>query len=119
MAATLSDFRQRYPAFASVSDVDVLLWLDEGTSETLTWDATTSDRAAMLYAAHKLAEKGMGAGAIPTGVTSFKSGTFSATVSDSLASATGYDATVYGREFAMLRRRNFAGPRMAWTPPAC
>ena len=69
------------------------------------------------YAAHRLAELGIGGGAVPQGVTSFKSGTFSATVSDAVAGLTGFDATVYGREFVALRRAAFAGPRMAWTPP--
>jgi hypothetical protein len=52
-------------------------------------------------------------------VTSFKSGTFSASLSDAAASRTGYDATAYGRDFLLLRRRNFTGMMPAWNPPAC
>ncbi|WP_368655950.1 DUF4054 domain-containing protein [Novosphingobium sp. B1] len=51
-------------------------------------------------------------------MTSFKSGTFSASVSDGVASRTGYDATVYGREFKQLARSLFSGPRLAWSPPS-
>ena len=117
--ATSADLKARYPAFSAVADVTVNLWLAEGVTEAALFSEGDRARAEIEYAAHRMALSGIGTGAIPTGVTSFKSGTFSATVSDSLASATGYDATVYGRELAMLRCRNFAGPRMAWTPPAC
>lgn len=118
MSVLLPDFRNRYPGFAAVADASVSLWLDEGALEVAAWPILAQDRAAMLYAAHNLAAQGLGAGAIPAGVTSFKSGTFSATVSDSAAGRTGFASTVYGREYLALARRHFAGPRLAWTPPA-
>lgn len=117
--ASLSDFRARYPAFAAISDGVVDAWLAEGEAETEAWSEATQDRGSMAYAAHRMAEQGLGTGAAaPAGVTSFKSGTFSAQVSETVASRTGYSATAYGREFIELARRNFAGPRLAWTPPA-
>lgn len=117
-APTLSDFRTRYAAFAAVADATVQYWLDEGDTDTGSWSDETRPRAVMAYAAHKMAEQGLGTGqgALPAGVTSFKSGTFSASVSDSQAARTGFGATVYGRELLDLARRNFAGPRLAWTP---
>lgn len=113
----LATFRLRYPAFAAVSDDTVTLWLDEGALEVAGWTPELQDRGAMLYAAHQLASQGMGTGAIPAGATSFKSGTFSLSLSDSAASRTGFNATIYGRDYLALVRRQFAGPRLAWTPP--
>ena len=116
-APTLSEFRTRYPAFDAVADATVQAFLDEGDSETAAWPDADRPRGVMLYAAHQLTAQGLGTGAIPAGVTSFRSGTFSATLSDSAASRTGFSATIYGREYLALARRNFAGPRLAWTPP--
>lgn len=114
----LEQFRARYSSFAAVADATVQIWLDEAQTETATWSDATRTRGVMLYAAHRLAEQGLGKGAIPAGVTSFKSGTFSASMSESIAGRTGFDATVYGREYLALARRQFAGPRLAWEPPA-
>ena len=114
----LEQFHARYGSFASVADATVQIWLDEAQTETATWSDATRTRGVMLYAAHRLAEQGLGKGAIPAGVTSFKSGTFSASMSDSIAGRTGFEATVYGREYLALARRQFAGPRLAWEPPA-
>jgi hypothetical protein len=113
----LATFRMRYPAFAAVPDATVTLWLDEGTLETASWSDGLQGRGTMLYAAHKLAESGQGKGAIASGITSFKSGTFSASLSDAAAARTGLSATIYGREYLDLVRRQFTGPRLAWTPP--
>ena len=116
-APTLSDFRTRYPAFSAVADATVTYWLDEGVGQVAHWREADQFMGALAYAAHKLAEQGMGTGgAIPAGVTSFKSGTFSAGVSDAQASRTGFHDTVYGRDFLHLARRSFAGPRTAVIP---
>ena len=113
---TLATFRALYPAFAGVADATVQAWIDEGDAETAAWPDADRARAVMLYAAHKLASQGLGTGAVPAGVTSFKSGTFSATVSDGLASKTGYHATTYGRDYLALAGRYFGGPVLAWAP---
>lgn len=118
MSPLLPDFRIRYPAFAAVADASVQIWLDDGEGETLPWPEAVRERATMLYAAHRLSAQGLGTGAIAAGVTSFKSGTFSATLSDAAASRTGFSSTVYGLEYLALMRRHFGGPRLAWTPPA-
>ena len=114
-APTLADFRTRYPAFAAVADATVQYWLDEGFAEVAAWREADQPRGALAYAAHKLASQ---TGAAPEGVTSFKSGTFSASLSDTAANRTGFAATIYGREFLDLARRSFGGPRLAWTPYA-
>jgi hypothetical protein len=116
----LADFRIKYPAFDAVADETVQAWIDEGDTETAGWPDTDRARAVMLYAAHRLAESGVLTGGVSvSGVTSFRSGTFSAQMSDSAASRTGFDATAYGRDFLALRRRNFIGLTTAWSPPAC
>lgn len=117
-AATVSDLITRYPAFASVAEATVQYWLDEAVIEVALYPEATRARAEMAYAAHMMASNGTITGAIPAGVTSFKSGTFSATVADGIASMTGINSTAYGRELAAMRRAQFAGPRLAWTPPA-
>jgi len=115
---TIDEFRTRHPEFAQVADSTVLLWLVEGTEETASWSDATRNRGSILYAAHRIAEGGHGTGGIPAGVTSFKSGTFSATMTDAAASRVGFYSTIYGREYLRLMRRNFAGPRLAWAPLA-
>lgn len=116
-APTPADLKARYPAFADVPDATVQLWLDDAAVDCALWPDDARARAELTYTAHKLALLGQGAGAVPLGLTSFKSGTFAATVSDGLASLTGFSATVYGREFIAMRRVYFGGPVMAWTPP--
>ena len=113
-APTIADFRTRYPAFAAVADSSVQYWLTEGFAEVSAWADADQPRGAMAYAAHKLAGQ---TGEAPEGVTGFKSGTFSAQLSEQAANRTGFHATVYGREFLTLARRQFAGPRLAHTPP--
>jgi len=116
-APTAATLKARYPAFASVADATVTYWLDEAADDCANWADSLRARGEMALAAHRMAELGVITGTIPAGVTAFKSGTFSASVSDGVASRTGYDATVYGREFKQLARNLFSGPRMAWTPP--
>lgn len=116
-SAILALFRVRHGKFAAVADGTVGYWLAEGSAKVSAWAAADQDEGAMLLAAHNLASQGLGSGAIPAGVTSFKSGTFSATVSDGLASKTGFAATSYGRDYLALAKRNFGGPRLAWAPP--
>jgi hypothetical protein len=114
---TAADLKTRYPAFAAVPDATVEYWIgdaqrfvDEG------WREADYGPALLSRAAHEMALAGIGASSgIPEGVTSFKSGSFSASISDAAAQAQvkgGLQATRYGREFAAILRRNFAGPRL-------
>jgi hypothetical protein len=115
-AATLAQFRLRYPAFSGVADGVVAYWLaDAGGQVNSGWNER--DTAILALAAHNMAVQGVGTvSAIPAGVTSFKSGTFAVTISDTQANATGYDASIYGREFKIIARRNTSGPRIAMLP---
>ena len=117
---TADDLKTRFPAFSGVDDAVVEYWIDDAARVVdESWPENSFAPAIMAHAAHMMTEVGvLGGGAIPAGVTSFKSGTFSATISDRVASATGYGTSFYGRQFLALRRAAFMGPRPAWTPPA-
>jgi hypothetical protein len=116
---TLAAFRLRYPAFVNVPDEAIDYWIaDAARVVDTSWVEGDISPAKFAHAAHMMAETGVLSGKIPAGVTSFKSGTFSATIAESIASAEGYRSTVYGRQFLVLRRANLSGPRGAWNPPA-
>jgi hypothetical protein len=115
----LALFRLRYGAFSAVADGTIGYWLaDAARLVDDAWAEADRDPARFAWAAHMLSETGALASAIPAGVTSFRSGSFSATIDSSVATLTGLKATSYGREFLALRRASFAGPFLAWTPPA-
>lgn len=116
-APTPANLKARYPAFAAVLDATVQSWLTEAATDCAAWPDDLRARAEMALAAHRLVEVGAVSSAVPAGLTSFRSGEFSATVSNAVADRTGFDATIYGREYARLRRIAFAGPIPAWTPP--
>jgi hypothetical protein len=118
----------RYPAFASVAASTIGYWLTDGERYvTNAW--TEGDYAAglMALAAHNMALAGLGTDAaatadIPSGVSSFKSGSLSVNFTEAAANAraTGdYSATRYGQEYYALLRRNRSGPIVAPTgvPP--
>lgn len=119
--ATLSDFRARYPAFASVPDVTVQYWLDDAYDTTQDWGCGEAAKAQMALAAHNLALAGYGAAGgevsalAEMGVTSFKSASMSVSLSDGVVSARsggGYSSTRYGRDFVTYLRRCRGGPRL-------
>lgn len=116
-APTAATFKAKYPAFAAVADATVNVWLAEAALDCASWPEDARNRAEMLYTAHRLTESGAITSSVPAGLTSFRSGDFSASVSDAAASRTGFAATAYGREFSALARRYFGGPMLAWTPP--
>lgn len=119
-APTPAALKLRYPAFAGVEDATVQYWLTDAERFVDTsWTESDYAPALMSLAAHNLTMAGRGAAtgasAIPAGVTRFKSGAMDVTISEAAASAMtkgGYQASVYGQEFALLLRRNKAGPRV-------
>lgn len=122
----LSQFRLRYSAFDAVPDARVEYWLtDAQRVVTDAWDEVDYIPGILSLAAHLMALQGLGttgqvAGVSLAGLTSFKSGTFSLTRSESAASESlrdGYDSTVYGREFASMLRRNTGGPYLVGCHP--
>lgn len=119
MAYTTPDaaaLKLRFPAFAAVPDETVQYWIDD--AERLVGDNWPGDDRAIgviTLAAHNMASLGLGKGTAPAGVTSFKSGTFSVTMSDKAASATGYSSTIYGRQYLAMCQRIFGGVRLVRT----
>lgn len=111
----IAELRAMFPAFVSVPDATIALWLRKSDLLVLGWPEADQNDGALYLAAHNMASLGLGKGTAPQGVTSFKSGTFSVTVSDKAASATGYDATIYGRQYLEMCRRIFGGVRLVRT----
>jgi len=128
-APTPDQLQARYPAFATVADATIQVWLtDAERFVDESWAEADYAPAIMALAAHNMALLGLevttGAGSLPAGVTRFKSGTMDVTLSEAAASAAskgGYASTVYGREFQLLLRRNFSGPSVvaAGVVPTC
>ena len=111
---TAAELKARYPAFASVADATVDVWIADAEGPVgANWDDAERANGVILFAAHNMALIGLGGA--PAGVTSFKSGTFAVTVSDKLAGASGIYATIYGRMYAELCRRLFGGARVVKT----
>ena len=114
----LATFRIRYPAFAAVPDATVEYWLTDALRIVTDAWGDDAEPAQMALAAHSMALQGLdipGAGRSLAGVTAFKSGTFSVSMSDEAASASargGYGSTAYGREFGPMLRRNVGGMRL-------
>jgi hypothetical protein len=115
----IASFRLRYPAFDALDDGRISYWLADAGPLVASWAADSQETARLAWSAHNLAASGaLSAGVDMTGMTSFKSGDFSASFADKIASQQGLESTPYGREFIALRRASFAGPRLAWQPPA-
>jgi hypothetical protein len=120
---TAESLKIKYPAFADVADatVDVHI-LDASTSGVDTsWLENDYQPAVRALAAHTMALLSIGAhgevtGYAMQGVSSFRSGNFSASFDSGAVGAAaggGFDATPYGREYYALLRKNKGGPRVA------
>jgi hypothetical protein len=119
-----ADLIARYPAFTDVDEAVIQYWLtDAERFVDESWTEADYPIAIMAMAAHNMVLAGLGTEAaatagVPTGITNFKSGTFSVSFTDDAANAnkTGaLSSNRYGAEFAMLRRRNKGGPRVTAT----
>jgi len=114
---TAATLKTRYPAFTAVADATVDYWINDGLRFVPeAWGADDYAVGLMTYAAHNMGLGGLGTDASSgAGVTSVKSGTFSATISEAQANAKGYAATRYGHDFAAIQRRHNGGPRYVMT----
>ena len=109
-----------YPTFSTIAEPGYDYWAGKAEARVGENYGDEQQDATELLTAHLLATNGVGlaAGAAmlaATGATSFKSGTFSASVSESVVSQRakgGYQATVWGQQFAEIQRRLFGGPRL-------
>lgn len=111
----IAELRAMFPAFETVPDATIALWLRKSDVSIAHWPAADQNDAALYLAAHNMASIGLGKGTAPAGVTSFKSGTFSVQMSDKAASATGYASTIYGRQYLAMCARIFGGARLVRT----
>ncbi|MBH0112715.1 DUF4054 domain-containing protein [Novosphingobium sp. YJ-S2-02] len=114
----LANFQALYPAFTTLTEPQYDAWAAKAEARVGEAYGDAQQDATELLTAHLLALNGIGmdsgAGMLATtGATSFKSGTFSATISDSVVSQRakgGYRATVWGQQFSEIQRRHFGGP---------
>ena len=117
---TLAAFKAMYPAFATLTEEPYGAWAAKAEAKVGEDFGADQQDATELLTAHLLASNGVGLGTgaallAATGATSFKSGSFSATVSESLVAQRakgGYQATIYGQQFADIQRRVFGGPML-------
>lgn len=116
----LAAFKAIFPAFSTLTDDPYAAWATKAEARVGESYGTEQQDATELLTAHLLAINGVGlaAGAgtlAATGATSFKSGTFSATISDSVVTQRakgGYQSTSYGQQFTEIQRSLFGGPRL-------
>lgn len=117
---TAADLKARYPAFAAVDDATIDYWLtDAHRFVDQSWTESDYGPALIAVAAHNMVRAGVPgiaggdtSGFAAAGVTSFKSGTFSAEISEKVveqAAAGGWGGTSYGQEYLALLRRNRPG----------
>lgn len=119
MAIDPATLKMRYPAFATVDDARVQYWLtDAARIVTDSW-GPDQEPATLALAAHNMATTpgvlSSGSSSIPAGVTRFRSGSTDISFSDSAAAQSaegGYKSSPYGKEFAVMLRRNASGPML-------
>ena len=116
----LADFQALYP-FPALTEAPYAAWATKAEARVGENYGDEQQDATELLTAHLLAMNSAGvtsaaATLATTGATSFKSGDFSATISESVAATKakgGYGATPYGLQFAEIQRRLFGGPVLA------
>ena len=115
----LSDFQALYP-FPALTEAPYAAWATKAEARVGENYGDEQQDATELLTAHLLATNSAGvtsaaATLATTGATSFKSGNFSATLSEGVVSARlkgGLRSTIYGAQFADIQRRLFGGPRL-------
>jgi len=114
----LADFMVAYPAFSTLTEQPYAAWTTKAEFRVSERYGDDQQDATELLTAHLLTLNGIGLPAgtatiAVIGATSFKAGTFSATLSDSIVSQRakgGLQATTFGQQFADIQRRLFGGP---------
>jgi hypothetical protein len=118
---TPAQTRMAYPIVAALDDETLQFWLDRvvGRDVDQSWPEYGAD-AQMAAAVHRylraqIGAGGSGDGSDLAGVTSFKSGTFSAQFSEAYIQQQikgDWDSTQAGQDYDELLRRKAAGPRV-------
>lgn len=117
---SLADFKSLFPAFSTLIEGPYAAWATKAEAKVGENYGDEQQDATEFLTAHYLGLNGIGLAPgtdvlAATGATSFKSGTFSATISDAVVSKRakgGYQATVWGQQFAEIQQRLFGGPRL-------
>ncbi|ATP19789.1 DUF4054 domain-containing protein [Sphingobium yanoikuyae] len=117
---TLAQFKAKCVAFTTLTEDPYAAWATDAEAEVGENYGTYQQRATELLTAHYLAFNGVGlapgtATLNATGATRFKSGTFDATISETVVAQRakgGYQATPWGQQFAEIQRRLFGMPRL-------
>ncbi|WP_037477199.1 DUF4054 domain-containing protein [Sphingobium sp. ba1] len=120
---SLADFTAKYTAFTTLTEPPYAAWATDAEADITDRYGSYQQRATELMTAHYLALQTIGmdevSGLIATGATSFKSSTFSATLSDSVIAARAkgdLKSTSYGQQLAQIQRRLFGGPYLIGCP---
>lgn len=120
-APTPADLRARYPAFASVADATIQIYLNDanGGDVDTSWIERDFSPAIQAAAAHRMSRAGVlatdGAATAASGIDSFKSGAVTINFNaDAVKAAVagGWASTSYGQEYYELLRRSKGGPRV-------
>lgn len=117
---SLASFKALYPAFAALTEEPYAAYATKAEQRVGENFGDDQQDATELLTAHLLSINGVGASGAAaalagTGATSFKSGTFSATLSESVIAMRakgGYGCTSYGQQFKDILRRRFGGPML-------
>lgn len=115
----IADFKALFP-FPTLTDAPYAAWATKAEARVGENYGDDQQDATELLTAHLLAINSIGlapgaAVLAATGATRFKSGTFDATISDTVVAQRakgGYAATIWGQQFAEIQRRLFGGPRL-------
>jgi hypothetical protein len=118
-----ADLKIRYPAFAQVDDDAITWWLNYVVGKDIdqSWGPNTGPEGQMAVAAHRMVKAGVAttggdaAGFAAAGITDFKSGTFSARISDDAvkqAISSDWSSTPYGADYELALNREKSGPRV-------
>lgn len=113
----LAKFQTLYPQFAKLTDLQYDAWAERLEPKVGDAYGDSQQEATELLLAHNLMLNGVGVPATAKianeGATSFRDGSFSATLSDEVVQQRakgGYAATIYGQQFATIQKRIFGGP---------
>lgn len=107
-------FRAAFPAFADTAPESIEYWRTQAARIADERFGDDEGHALNLLTAHYLSiQPGTMGSSSMAGLTRFKSASVDITVSDKVASATGYAQSVYGQQFAVLQRQYLAAPFLA------
>ncbi len=128
VAPTPADLKAMIPAFASVDNATIQIYLDRAARMVdESWFEGDFTTARILLAAHYMVGMGITgtdeiAGYAAAGVSRLKSGTLDVSFKDNAGGGIDYGAygsTAYGRQFWMLLKQNRGGPRVVVGSGAC